>query len=68
MCFELDSLPPVPVLSGAAITPAHHVLEAPDGNRLAAFAALPGEPCRSVFSVGVCFGGRHSWLVGSSRR
>lgn len=44
MCFALDSLPPVPVIAGAAVS--HHdlVLEARDGNRLAAFAAVPDEP------------------------
>ena len=48
MCFALDSLPPVPVLAGAAISHEDLVLEAPDGNRLAAFAALPDErPPRS---------------------
>ncbi len=43
MCFALDSLPPVPVLAGAAVSHEDLVLEAPDGNRLAAFAALPDE-------------------------
>jgi carboxymethylenebutenolidase len=44
MCFELDSLPPVPRISGAAVS--HHdvVLRAADGNELAAFAATPDEP------------------------
>lgn len=141
MCFELDSLPPIPVISGAAISHEELVLEAKDGNRFAAFAATPDDPngigiailpdvrglyrfyeelalrfaergytavafdyfgrtagaerrgddfdymshrrqttpegvqadvaavveylrrtCRSVFTVGFCFGGRHSWL------
>src|SRR5438067_282410 len=44
MCFELDSLPPIPVISGAAVTHEDLVLEARDGNRLAAFAAWPDEP------------------------
>ena len=44
MCFELDSLPPIPVISGAAISHEALVLEAADGNRFAAFAALPDEP------------------------
>ena len=44
MCFELDSLPPVPVVSGAAVSHENLVLEARDGNRLAAFAALSDEP------------------------
>src|SRR5437762_10768023 len=44
MCFELDSLPPIPVLRGAAVSHEDLVLEAPDGNKLAAFAATPDEP------------------------
>ena len=43
MCFDSDSLPPIPVISGAAITHEELVLEAADGNRFAAFAALPDE-------------------------
>jgi len=41
VCFEPDSLPPVPPISGAAISHQDLVLEAADGNRFAAFAALP---------------------------
>ncbi|HEX6699248.1 MAG TPA: dienelactone hydrolase family protein [Gaiellaceae bacterium] len=44
MCFELDSLPPVPPISGAAVSHDDLVLEAADGNRFAAFAASPDEP------------------------
>jgi carboxymethylenebutenolidase len=44
MCFEPDSLPPVPVISGAAVSHDELVLEAGDGNRFAAFAATPDEP------------------------
>jgi carboxymethylenebutenolidase len=44
VCFELDSSPPVPVVSGAAVSHRELELEAADGNRLAAFAALPDEP------------------------
>jgi carboxymethylenebutenolidase len=44
MCFELDSEPPVPPISGAAVSHDHLVLEAADGNRFAAFAAAPEEP------------------------
>src|SRR6266545_4046983 len=44
MCFELDSLPPIPAIAGAAVSHEDLVLEAADGNRLAAFAALPDEP------------------------
>ena len=51
VCFALDSLPPVPVLAGAAVSHEDLVLEAPDGNRLAAFAALPDE--RPLLRAGV---------------
>ena len=44
MCFDRDSLPPVPVLSGAAVSHDDIVLEASDGNRFAAFSATPDEP------------------------
>ena len=146
MCFDSDSLPPIPVISGAAVSHDDLVLEARDGNRLAAFAATPDEPgatgivilpdirglyrfyeelalrfaerghtavafdyfgrtagvekrgddfewqphvqqttsggiqadtgaavawlrdagCSSVFTVGFCFGGRHSWLAAAA--
>ena len=44
MCFDRDSLPPIPAISGAAVSHEDLVLEARDGNRLAAFAATPDEP------------------------
>lgn len=44
MCFDLDSAPPIPPVSGAAVSHRDVVLEAADGNRLAAFAASPDEP------------------------
>ncbi|HYA09832.1 MAG TPA: dienelactone hydrolase family protein [Gaiellaceae bacterium] len=44
MCFELDSEPPIPAISGAAVSHDDLVLEASDGNRFAAFAAAPDEP------------------------
>ncbi len=43
MCFRLDSLPPIPVISGAAVSHDELVLEAQDGNRFAAFLATPDE-------------------------
>ena len=43
MCFEPDSSPPVPVIKGAAVSHEDVVLEAADGNRFAAFRALPEE-------------------------
>jgi carboxymethylenebutenolidase len=44
MCFELDSLPPIPVITGAGVSHEDLVLEARDGNRFAAFLATPDEP------------------------
>jgi carboxymethylenebutenolidase len=44
VCFELDSLPPVPPISGAAVSHDDLVLEARDGNRFAAFLATLEEP------------------------
>ena len=35
MCFDSDSLPPIPVISGAAVSHDDLVLEAADGNRFA---------------------------------
>ena len=142
MCFDTDSLPPIPVLAGGALTHEDLVLESADGAAFAAFAAIPddspkagvvvlpdvrglyrfyeelalrfaergyaavaidffgrtagvekrsddfdypphverttpegvqadvaatvmwlrGRGCTSIFTVGFCFGGRHSWL------
>jgi carboxymethylenebutenolidase len=44
MCFEVDSSPPIPPISGAAVSHEDTVLEAADGNRFAAFVATPDEP------------------------
>jgi len=44
VCFDLDSSPPVPPISGAAVSHDDLVLEAADGNRFAAFAAAPDAP------------------------
>jgi carboxymethylenebutenolidase len=41
VCFELDSVPPIPVIRGAAVSHEQLVLEAGDGNRFAAFSAAP---------------------------
>ena len=46
MCFDVDSSPPIPVVSGAAVSNEDLVLQARDGNRLAAFVALPEEEGR----------------------
>jgi carboxymethylenebutenolidase len=44
MCFELDSLPPVAPIAGAAVSHEDIVLTSADGAALAAFAALPEAP------------------------
>jgi carboxymethylenebutenolidase len=44
MCFELDSLPPIQPIEGGAIDHRDLILESADGNRFAAFAAVPEEP------------------------
>src|SRR5215216_4573850 len=41
MCFDHDSSPPIPVIRGAAVSHGDLVLEAADGNKLAAFLATP---------------------------
>ena len=43
MCFELDSLPPVPVVAGAAVSHEDLELEAADGTSFAAFHASPDD-------------------------
>jgi carboxymethylenebutenolidase len=47
VCFELDSVPPVAVVAGAAVSHDDLVLDAADGARFAAFAAVPDEPVGS---------------------
>ena len=47
MCFDLDSSPPIPVISGAAVSHDDLVLQAEDGNRFAAFLAAPEEPAET---------------------
>ncbi|HZT85124.1 MAG TPA: dienelactone hydrolase family protein [Gaiellaceae bacterium] len=49
MCFDVDSEPPVPRIAGAAVSHDDLVLRADDGNRFAAFRALPD----GGFSTGV---------------
>jgi carboxymethylenebutenolidase len=44
MCFELDSLPPIPEIAGAAVSHQDLVLRSADGTRFGAFAATPDEP------------------------
>ena len=46
MCFDADSAPPIPPISGAAVSHDDLVLDAADGNRFAAFVATPEETAR----------------------
>jgi carboxymethylenebutenolidase len=41
MCFDVDSEPPIPRISGAAVSHDDLVLGSADGNRFAAFRAVP---------------------------
>jgi carboxymethylenebutenolidase len=47
MCFDVDSSPPIPTISGAAVSHDDLVLEAADSNRFAAFEAAPDEEART---------------------
>ena len=51
MCFEADSEPPIPAISGAAISHDELTLEAADGNRFAAFRAMPDGPAAIGIAV-----------------
>jgi carboxymethylenebutenolidase len=44
MCFDDDSAPPIPVISGAAVSHDDLTLTADDGNEFAAFRARPDGP------------------------
>ena len=44
MCFELDSEPPIPVISGAAVSHDDLTLESADGTAFAAFSTHPDDP------------------------
>jgi carboxymethylenebutenolidase len=46
MCFDLDSVPPVPVIAGAAVSHEDLVLTSADGTDFAAFLATPEEKPR----------------------
>ncbi len=46
MCFDLDSAPPIPEISGAAVSHDDLALVAADGTRFAAFLATPEEATR----------------------
>jgi carboxymethylenebutenolidase len=47
VCFDFDSAPPIPIISGGAVSHEDLVLEAREGARFAAFAAVPDEPPRA---------------------
>jgi carboxymethylenebutenolidase len=51
MCFDRDSVPPIPPISGASVDRHDLVLEGDDGNRLAAFAATPVEPSGAGIAI-----------------
>jgi carboxymethylenebutenolidase len=47
MCFDDDSAPPIPVVSGAAVSHDDLTLTAADGNEFAAFRAMPDGPAKT---------------------
>jgi carboxymethylenebutenolidase len=51
MCHGPGSHPPIPEISGAAVSHDRLVLTATDGNRLAAFAATPDEPSGTGIAI-----------------
>ena len=51
MCHGPGSHPPVPPISGAAVSHDHFVLTASDGNELAAFGAEPDEPTGAGIAI-----------------
>jgi carboxymethylenebutenolidase len=51
MCFDSDSAPPIPPISGAAVSHDDVVVKAADGNRFAAFVATPDEGAAGVCVV-----------------
>jgi carboxymethylenebutenolidase len=51
MCHGPGSHPPIPEISGAAVSHDHLVLDAADGNRLAAFSATPDEPSGAGIAI-----------------
>ena len=58
MCHDVDSAPPIPPLSGAAVSHDDLVLEAADGNRFAAFAAVAAIGWASYAALLGYIGGR----------
>jgi carboxymethylenebutenolidase len=51
MCFDADSEPPVPRISGAAVSHDRLVLQAADGNSFAAFLAEPDGPSATGVAI-----------------
>jgi carboxymethylenebutenolidase len=51
MCFDADSLPPIPVLSGAAVSHDDLVRTSADGTEFAAFSARPDGPVEACIVV-----------------
>jgi carboxymethylenebutenolidase len=69
MCFELDSVPPITPIAGGAEEfeyPAHRAQTTPEGVQADVRAGvewLRDQGIGAIFTVGFCFGGRHSWLA-----
>ena len=51
MCFDDDSSPPIPRISGAAVSHEDLILTAADGNRFAAFLAAPDDHASTGIAI-----------------
>src|SRR5687768_518378 len=51
MCFDRDSVPPMPPIAVASVDRDDLALKARDGNRLAAFGATPVEASRAGIAI-----------------
>src|SRR5260221_7924834 len=51
MCFDHDSRPPIMPIAGGALDSRHLVLDAADGNRLAAFEARAAQPSGAAILI-----------------
>ena len=62
MCFDTDSRPPVPVISGGSLDAQDIVLESPDGNRFGAYLARAASPTGAGIVILPDVRGLHSYF------
>ena len=63
MCFDHDSRPPIMPIAGGALDSRHLVLDAADGNRLAAFEARAAQPSGAAILILPDVRGLHPYYV-----